>query len=110
MGTFASTYLRLESTRSLKLVASKNKLLYTKTCGRTSILGSPYAKLGLSDSVYTKIAQALETLQGPELLMTNGGNESELTNRDLQIVDIQEDIDEMGDIIDVKMINTFLVQ
>lgn len=56
------------------------------------------------------IAQALETLQGSQLLMTNGGNESELTNRDLQIADVQANIDEMGDIIDVKMINTCLVQ
>lgn len=57
-----------------------------------------------------KIAQALETLQGAQLLMTTGGNEFELTNRDLQISDIQGNIDEMGDIIDVKMIITCLVQ
>lgn len=56
----------------------------------------------LIKNVDLEIAQALETRRKLGILETNRKEYSESTNDNFQIIDVQEKLDEMGNIIDVK--------
>lgn len=56
----------------------------------------------LIKNVDLEIAEALQTRRKLEILETNGEEYYESANNKLQIVDVQEELDDMGNIIDVK--------